>query len=325
VGTGTATASIEHGAEITIDATNRTIYEGRVEELLTERSAVNLMKGSPVYKVVQEAMKKIAPLNLIDPKKENFTPKGCRTLHDIIRFAHEMAMQEMFRSGDTFAEEETLAVRLKVRLPMSIFVIDLGGGMLEPPTSAKSVEVEALRSIPFLALLQGMTHPDVQWQGGVDVNLAGFACILAESVLRDPHAEGRMGGPNYAVISKEYLNFNARLGYHFATIDTYCGPVINDNYIIFSFKGGAADIGRRSRRALLISKILKHLEFRVDLKGDLIRGELKKYDQARIQEKLDQLGRMLGSVRLLDMVLSDDGQVDWYVEEFFKGNYAYKK
>jgi pyruvate, water dikinase len=317
------TAAIEHGAEITLDATSRVVYAGRIEELLTERPAVNLMKGSPVYKQVQQVMKMIAPLNLIDPRKENFTPRGCRSLHDIIRFAHEMAMQEMFRIGDAFAEEETVAVRLKVRLPLSIFVIDLGGGM--ESRNAKSVEVEELRSIPFIALLKGMTHSDVQWQGGIGVDLAGFACILAETVLRDPHKEGRMGGPNYAVISGEYLNFNARLGYHFATIDTYCGPEINDNYIIFSFKGGAADIGRRSRRATLITRILKRLGFRAELKGDLVRGELKKYDQERTRSKLDQLGRMLGAVRLLDMVLSDDGQLEWYVEEFFRGNYTFRR
>ena len=55
----------------------------------------------------------------------------------------------------------------------------------------------------------------------------------------------------------------------------------------------------------------------------MVRGELKKFDQALIEEKLDMIGRLLGSVRLLDMVLSDDGQLEWYVEEFFKGNYTF--
>jgi pyruvate, water dikinase len=324
VGTGDATTLIEHGQEITLDATNRFVYSGRVQELLTERKPVNLMKGSPVYKLVQEAMKKIAPLNLIDPRKEGFSPEGCRTLHDIIRFAHEMAMQEMFRIGDAFAGEEAVAARLKVSLPLSIYVIDLGGG-IDDASGSKTVDVGQVRSVPFMALLGGMTHPEVEWQGGIDVSVAGFACILAESVLRDPHLEGRMGGPNYAVVSKEYLNFNARLGYHFATLDTYCGPQVNDNYVLFSFKGGAADIGRRSRRARLISMILKRLGFRVENRGDLVRGEIKKYSQQLTCEKLDALGRMLGSVRLLDMVLSDDGQLEWYVEEFFRGNYAYRK
>ncbi|MEA3428432.1 MAG: hypothetical protein U9Q84_04300 [Thermodesulfobacteriota bacterium] len=63
--------------------------------------------------------------------------------------------------------------------------------------------------------------------------------------------------------------------------------------------------------------------FKVEQKGDIVRGELKKFDQALLEKKLDMIGRLLGSVRLLDMVLSDDGQIEWYVKEFFKGNYTF--
>jgi len=322
VGTHNATSLIEHSDEITVDATNRIVYKGRVEKLLKEKKAVNPMKGSPTYKAAQAALKKIAPLNLLDPKQDNFNPDACRTIHDIIRFAHEMAMRKMFRISDDIKSKENIAIRLYSSLPLNIYVIDLGGGLSIDP-EAREAQKEDVISVPFKALLNGMTHKDVEWSGDIGINWGGFASIVAESVFRDPLKEGRMGGPNYAVISGEYLNFNSRLGYHFATIDTYCGPVVNDNYITFYFKGGAADMGRRSRRATLIALILKKLLFRVEKKGDMIRGELKKYDRALIEKKLDMIGRLLGSVRLLDMVLSDDGQIDWYVEEFFKGNYTF--
>ncbi|MCD4805795.1 MAG: hypothetical protein K8R07_09005, partial [Desulfobacterales bacterium] len=313
VGTHNATSLIEHSDEITVDATNRIVYKGRVEKLLKEKKAINPMKGSPTYKASQAALKKIAPLNLLDPKQDNFNPDSCRTIHDIIRFAHEMSMRKMFWISDDIKSKENIAIRLYTSLPLSIYVIDLGGG-LSIGHEAREAQKEDVISVPFKALLNGMTHKDIEWSGDIGINWGGFASIVAESVFRDPLKEGRMGGPNYAVISGEYLNFNSRLGYHFATIDTYCGPVVNDNYITFYFKGGAADIGRRSRRATLIALILKKLLFRVEQKGDMIRGELKKYDRALIEKKLDMIGRLLGSVRLLDMVLSDDGQIDWYVE-----------
>ncbi len=322
VGTHNATSLIEHSDEITVDATNRIVYKGRVEKLLKEKKAINPMKGSPTYKASQAALKKIAPLNLLDPKQDNFNPDSCRTIHDIIRFAHEMSMRKMFWISDDIKSKENIAIRLYTSLPLSIYVVDLGGG-LSIGHEAREAQKEDVISVPFKALLNGMTHKDIEWSGDIGINWGGFASIVAESVFRDPLKEGRMGGPNYAVISGEYLNFNSRLGYHFATIDTYCGPVVNDNYITFYFKGGAADIGRRSRRATLISLILKKLLFKVEQKGDMVRGELKKFDQALIEEKLDMIGRLLGSVRLLDMVLSDDGQIDWYVEEFFKGNYTF--
>lgn len=88
----------------------------------------------------------------------------------------------------------------------------------------------------------------------------------------------------------------------------------------FHFKGGAADIGRRARRAMLLAEILKRLGFKVEQKMDLVRGQIKKYSMEQIAVALDMLGRLMRAVRLLDMVLADDRQVQWYVEAFFKDN-----
>ncbi len=323
VGTGNATTLIAHGEEVTVDATNGLIFHGRVESILERKKQINPMKGSPAYKTVHAALKKIAVLNLSDPKNQNFSPEGCETMHDIIRFAHEMAMQEMFRIGNDIKVNERFAVNIKVPLPMNIYAVDLGGG-LQVPSTTPAARMEQVTSVPFLALLRGMTHPGVKWLGPERIDWKGFASILTESLLVDPTTADRMGWPGYAIVSGEYLNFNSRLGYHFAVVDAYCGPQVNDNYVIFSFKGGAADIGRRSRRALLIARILKQLGFKTETNGDMVRGEIKKYNSPHMEKNLDMLGRLLGAVRLLDMVLSDAGHIDWYVEEFFKGNYTFK-
>ncbi len=322
VGTGNATAAIQHGEEITLDATHRTVYRGRVDSLLSEKKPVNPMKDSPTYNTVKSVLKRIAPLNLTDPRKENFNPAGCSTLHDVIRYAHEMSMREMFRISDEDAPKEGMAIPLRVYLPMRVYVVDLGNGF-RLGFSARQAEVQDIASIPFQALLQGMKHENVDWARDAGVSWSGFASIVAETIMSDPTKEGRMGGPSYAIIAGHYLNFNSRLGYHFTTIDTYCGPEINDNYITFYFKGGAADIGRRSRRAMMIALVLRKLGFKVDQKGDMVRGEIKKYNEGFMEDKLDILGRLLGSVRLLDMHLADDRQVEWYAEEFLRGNYTF--
>ncbi len=323
VGTATGTASIPHGAEITVDASNRVVYAGRVEQILERKRPVNPMKGSPAYKTARSALKKIAILNLVDPDREDFTPEHCRTLHDVIRFAHEMSMREMFRINEDLGVDTSFALRVLVPLPMRIYAVDLGGGFA--PGCERECSMADVVSVPFRALLLGMTHPNVSWVGAVGVNVKGFMSIVAESAMAGPGQEERMGGPNYAAVSGDYLNFNSRLGYHFATVDAYCGLNVNDNYITFSFKGGAADIGRRSRRAMLIAAILKRLGLHTRLKGDMVKGTIAKYVSPIIEEKLNLIGRLLGSVRLLDMVLSDDGQIEWYVDEFFKGNYRFEK
>ncbi|MGC1401420.1 MAG: PEP/pyruvate-binding domain-containing protein [Thermodesulfobacteriota bacterium] len=324
VGTDNATLVIPHGQEITVDATNGVVYQGRVEKLIKIGTPINPMRGSPTYKVMQAILPKIAPLHLIDPKQENFNVQSCETVHDIIRFSHEMAMQEMFQIGETIEEGKNVAVRFRSPLPLNIYIVDLGGGLNLGPDQ-KEVRPEDVLSVPFKALFQGMTHEGVQWLGQDKISWSGFGSVLLENILHDPALDGSMGGPSYAVLSGKYLNFNSRLGYHFATLDTYCGSNINNNYITFYFKGGAADIDRRTRRAMLIASVLKKMGFKVDQKGDMVKGELKKHNSYMIQEKLDLLGRLMGAVRLMDMVMDQDNRIEWYRNEFFKGNYTFER
>ncbi|TVR00970.1 MAG: pyruvate, phosphate dikinase [Desulfovibrionales bacterium] len=323
VGTEIATSIIPHGEEITLDASRRTVYAGRVINLIQAKPRTNLMKGSPLFRLVKETLQKVVPLNLIDPKHVDFCPKGCLTLHDVVRFTHEKAMAEMFRINEDIQEGIHLAVKLKTSLPLNTYILDLDRGFKTFPVNG-IVELEQIASRPFLALFRGMEHPGVQWKGPVGDYPSCFAMDLPEPIPDDPNQDRPSGGPNYAFISDDYLHYNARLGYHFVTIDTYCGQQVNDNYIIFSFKGGAADVSRRTRRALMIAAILKRLGLRVEQTGDFVHGEIKKYDHPRMEEKLDFIGRLMGSVHLLDMVLTDDAQIPWYVEQFFKGNYSFK-
>lgn len=308
VGTGSAMKTIPHGSEITLDATNRTVYRGRVAPLLKETKAINPMKGSPIYKTVQAALKKIAPLNLTDPKHENFRPDACRTIHDIIRFSHEMAMQQMFRIGEDLDSEGSSAVLLRAALPMKILIVDLGEGLALRP-EARQAQFENIASAPFSALLTGMTLRGVPWSREV----AGDGAPLKEKPG---------DSANYAIIGANYLHFNARIGYYFATVDSYCGPIVNDNYITFHFKGGAADMGRRSRRAQFVYMVVRELGFKCEQNGDMVRAELKKYLSRTFEEKIDMLGRLLGFVSFLDSAGPDEEPVERYVDRFFEGNYA---
>ena len=193
VGTGQATDLIPHGQEITVDARNRVVYQGRVEELIQNRPALNPMKGSPTYKIMERVLKEIAPLRLVDPQQDNFNPGGCETIHDLIRFVHEMAMQEMFQIGETLEPGPGIAVRFRSRLPLNLYVVDLGGG-LAADSEAREVGLENITSIPFQALLQGMTYEGVEWLGQNKMDWGGFTSILMESILRDPQKREKWGG-----------------------------------------------------------------------------------------------------------------------------------
>jgi len=134
--------------------------------------------------------------------------------------------------------------------------------------------------------------------------------------------EERFGDRSYAIISDKYLNFSSRVGYHYSVLDAYCGATVNKNYITFSFKGGAADDVRRNRRVRAIAIVLMGLDFSVEVKGDRVDARLQKYDSPVIQEKLDQIGRLLIFTRQMDMLMTSEAGVEAVAQKFLRGNYG---
>ncbi len=131
-------------------------------------------------------------------------------------------------------------------------------------------------SRPFKALLRGFHHPGVSWAGQVAPDLKGFISVFANTMYDTAKAERGLGGKSFAIVTESYLNFNSRIGYHFGIVDAFISEESNDNYISFQFKGGAAAIDRRERRARLVKQLLDDLGFKAQTKGDLVQGRLVK-------------------------------------------------
>src|SRR4030042_6957626 len=183
MGTQTAFQTIRPGDVVTVDATDHKIYAGRVETLLSKSSKkTSPMKGSPVYRILENILKFIAPLNLTDPESGNFTPEGCQTLHDIIRYAHEIALRELFDDKKNISISEKFTKKLVSKLPMEWWVIDLEGGVREG-CEGPTLQLEDILSVPLLALWEGLAA--VPWKGPPPVDTRGFLSILAESTM-DP-------------------------------------------------------------------------------------------------------------------------------------------
>jgi pyruvate,water dikinase len=320
----TATASIPEGMEVTVDAIRGRVFEGRLESLLAlarRPAAPRMPRESKVYRSLEAVMEHIAPLHLTNPSHRSFRASNCTSIHDITRFAHESAINAMFELNDTWSQSG-LVKRLQVRLvPLDLCLIDLGGG-LEAGTG-QWVRPEQVSSVPMRALLAGMTAEGVRWAGHINIDLKGLFSVFANTLYDPAKAERPLGGRSYAIVSANYVNFSSRLGYHFTVIDAYCSDLRNDNYITFRFKGGAADIERRTRRAVFIGRVLRQLGFWVSQKLDLVNARVKKLERAEIEEKLNMVGRLLGCARQLDVTMINDATVDHYVGEFMRGNYAF--
>jgi len=314
LGTELSTQIIKEGQEITVDAINCNIYEGKVDELIEYAlKKKEPLKDTHLFKTLEKVLKWIVPLNLIDPENENFKPEYCKTFHDITRFAHEKAMQEMFSLGEGHDIEGAKTVNLVAGIPIAAHMIDLGGGIKE---NIKKAIPEDILSITFSALLRGMRS--MRWPGPPPVDAKGFLGMLAHSASVPEEQLRETGQKSFAVVSKNYVNFSIRLGYHFSMIEAYAGENINDNYIKFFFKGGGAAIDRRLRRVRLIKEILKEMGFRVNIKEDVMNASLTKYKQSTIEDKLVIMGKLTAYTKQLDMAMFNDAVTDMYIEQFIK-------
>lgn len=313
---------VQEGMEVTVDAEDRCIYKGRVPELLAYRDSESLnVFESPAFRLLRRILNMVTPLNLVDPLLEAFSLDRCRSYHDILRYVHEKAVQEMVELGQD--EKRLLRNHLKrdldLPIPTGIIVIDIGGGLSvdAPPDRVRFTDIT---SIPFKAVLEGMLFPDVWHREAMSV---GFRDMVT-SIVNAPadSLSGQYSGHNIAIVTGEYVNLSLRFGYHFNILDAYCGEVTRDNHLYFRFVGGATDISKRSRRARLIAEILKAFDLNVKTRGDVVTGRLGGLARRDMEHTLNILGRLIGFTRQLDVCMDGDEVVNRYVEAFLNGDYG---
>jgi len=321
VNTGVATTNLFPGREVTVHADGKIVYDGIVSSLIeSPRVQRDLLSNSPFMRKLRYVISFVSPLKLVDSASKSFKPEGCRSLHDIIRFSHEKAVQEMFSMGDRKGGQKKGAKKLISKIPMLFYVLDVGGGIEQKLTSEKEVRMEAIISAPMRAVFSGLTHPDIHWSEFTHFDWQEYDKIVMSGGIISADS-ARFG--SYAVLSSDYLNLNLRFGYHFVILDTICGDKEDENYILFRFSGGGGDSYGKSLRAGFIGGVLARLGFIVDIKGDLVDGQFKVGNQEAIFEKLDMVGRLLGATRLMDMYLKDAFLVEGFVDDFMNGLYHF--
>jgi len=315
-----ATETLTSGETITLWASNSKVYRGNVQELTAGiRSIKRPIFASPAHLRMQRLLDLISPLNLTDSSSPDFSQDRCRTIHDVIRFCHEYAVREMFRFGES-TDRQRNAVQIKVNIPIKLFALDLGGGLREGLTTCNEINAHEIESVPFRALWQGLSHPGINWSSSVAVGAHNFMSLMAGGSMPQ---QGQLGGASYTILSDEYMNLSIRFGYHFATVDALVTDDAEHNYAVLNFTGGAGAHYGKSLRIQYIANVLGRLGFETVLKGDLIEASLTRLDRPAMEKTLDQLGRLLGSTRLLDMAIRNADQVESLTESFFQGSYNY--
>ena len=318
-----ATARLPGGKTVTVDADASVVYEGRVEILLAKPEAERpAARRNPHVELLASVSDLVVPLTLRDRLASGYSPRRCRTLHDMIRFCHQATVEAMFDLGDREVRRGTSLHRLVSPVPIECLVLDLGGG-LRTGVGPGDVAPEDVTCRPMRALWRGMTDPRLRWRKTRPVSLRGFMSALVNYNFDQDQRLRPMGEPSYAFITDSYLNLNSRIGYHFSTFDAKVCNEVESNYASFRFVGGSTGVEQRSRRALLIQRLLAAHGFETDCRLDLVNARIRHRPPLEMEEALALVGLVSGFVNHLDMALASDALVRVYEQAFLNGQYDF--
>ncbi len=318
-----ATKVLRNGDRVLVDGERAVVYEATEQEM--EQWRKRHRKKAAVWRdrvprpedpLAAALYDRIVPLNLTDAYGPTFSIAECKSLHDLVRYAHEKAVLAMFEAGDEAIETTTgLVCNLESDIPFMVSIIDLGGGLVEG--AGKRITPDQVLSRPFNALWQGVATPGLNWgpAGGVDIS------SVASRFLTDHRSARPVGMPNYALVTRDFLNLNARMDFHFTMVDSICGMDAKVNYIKFRFKGGGTGLEQRIRRVRCLSEILSSNGFFCNQRDDLLTAAIQGGAPEVIEEKLRVIGRLLGFSRLLDAVMRTDDMIPLVAEAFMDGDY----
>jgi len=311
--TGIATQVLTPGQEVTVDAEYKNVYAGIVTELLNSKAGeADELGDTPVFRTLKTILQKIVPLHLLDPKAPTFAPSQCQTVHDIVRYAHEYSMREMFQLREHGTQGATVV--LASPLPFKVNMIDLGGGLAK--VTRGRVRPEDILSLPFKAFWAGVAA--MRWPQAKPENVQSISSVFVKTEEEVAQGENPYRDESYALLSQNYMNFSIHLGYHFSNVEAYVSEQVNDNYLTFHFHGGGSTPERRERRVRLIEAIIDRIDLQHQRHGDIIEARLAKYPPAEMLRRLTIMGKLTSYTKQLDMVLFSEGIVDWYIKDFLR-------
>ncbi len=311
LGVGAEGRELTSGQEVTVDAGGRAIYGGRLA-LPEPPAGARQLPATPVRRALAQVIAHAAPLNLLDPEAPGFAPAACRTLHDLTRFCHQKAVEEMFSQVAQEHFPLHAARQLYYHAPMQWWVLDLDDG-LRRPLGGKYVRLEDILCPAFHAFWEGLV--EVPWEGPPPLDARGMAAVMFEATANPALATGvksRLAERNYFLITKEFFNLQSRVGFHFSSLEAMVTPRPADNLVSFCFRGGAADAARRQARLEFLEEFLAGLGLMVSLKGDALLARAEEPEAAECLRLVKAMGYLIMHTRQLDMIMASPQRVEYY-------------
>jgi pyruvate,water dikinase len=306
-------SQLETGRLVSLDVSERKVFDGVIWPELRGQAAFLLGGGraSGLPETLAERLTTLSGGILM-------ATWTCRSLHDVVRFSHEMAIQSMFDIGDELSHAKLGGVKILDSVQsFPVRLIDLGGALSPGLEDARKVTADQVVSVPFHALWKGLSDERFDADRYEEEGHGSFGTVIGTTAFEG--AGGRaLGAPSYMCLSSSYMNLNSRQAYHFAIVDAYVSDNLDSNHISFRLKGGGAQQWQRVLRVRFMADVLRMHHFAVSERGDLINAWQRGLDIPASETTLIMIGRLLRFCNRLDMWMTDPDSVPRCIEAFMK-------
>ena len=202
-------------------------------------------------------------------------PEKSRSMYDMICFAREKGVEEMFalvnRSGLGLEGAKTL-----IWPPVYLNILNLADGFFPTAAGRSTIGPNEIKSIPMWAV----------WFGLESVLNPAEEEITENWNMDNPRLKG------HAILSRTYLHLMIHFGQDFAEIDTVCGADKTKNHIFFRFR--EENTGDHAHKIAKMVEILKDQDVELNVQGNMLEVSHQGKGETVIQKKLAMLGILLG-------------------------------
>ncbi|TIH18532.1 pyruvate, phosphate dikinase [Marinifilum sp. JC120] len=243
---------------------------------------------------IKQALSYIANLNISPRNTEMFLPEKSRSMYDLVRFANEKGIEEMFSLVSKKGLGIDGAKYLKARQPIGITVLNLADGLFSTAAGKMDISPDDIKSAPMWALWFGLGADRPGWDG-------------------DNSIEG------YAILSRTYMNITLKSEKDLTEVDAVCDPDAQSNHIHFRFKGGSGSPDQRIARIRFISTTLKSQGFSTNHQGDMIEARFTGGREPEIQKLLATTGHLIAHIGTHHPVVKEGENADQVAARFISG------
>lgn len=265
------------------------------------------LPDSDIAHIARELAPMVVALTLPDADDLDFRAENCKSFHDFLVYCHVHAVREMFRAGTSRKSSSSPAKQLVCDVPKQFWIINLDDGFYED-IKGPVVQLESIASLPMRSLWEGFSAKP--WDGPPPLNARGFLSVLFEATANpnlDPASQStQYTEKNVFMIARRFCSMRCRFGFHFLSLDCLLSERERERFIVFQFKGGAADLSRRIKRVHFVAELLAQFDFATEITGDTLTARLEQGSERIFLSALRVLGYLVMHTRQLDMIMGDE-------------------